>query len=111
MILLSWNACGLGAKPKRMVLKKMISKFDPWFVFLQAYRSLWNCSSVDHCLSPFVGSSGGLISLWQTHLFKIDSCTIKRNWIAVEGLLCSFNFKCIIVNVYNPCSVSLRAGV
>ena len=121
MILFSWNANGLGAKPKRMILKKHISKLDPWFLLIQETKLehllpttlsyLWNSPNSLHCLSPSVGNSGGLLSLWKTQHFKLESSSTHRNWIALKGTLCALNFKCIIINIYNPCCSSLRAGV
>ena len=65
----------------------------------------------DHCLSPAIGSSGGLISVWRKPFFQMMNSRIERNWIGLEGTISLENFQCILINVYNPCNLDLRARV
>lgn len=44
-------------------------------------------------------------------LFSMMSNRVARNWIAIHGTLLSRNQECIILNIYNPCSIEGRAEV
>ena len=99
----------------------LINKHNPWAILIQEsklenlspklLKSIWNSPDLDFCLSPSEGNSGGLITVWDTHFFHMESSRIERHWIAIEGTLLRSQLHCTIVNIYNPCSVSLRAIV
>ena len=113
MILFSWNLRGLGAKIKRNVLKKSLLTHDPWFVFIQEsklesisrimMKTIWNISDLEVCLSPSIGSSGGLLSLWKKSKFNMEFSRCERNWIAVGGCVLPSDFNCLLINIYNSC--------
>ena len=121
MILLSWNARGLNARVKRSSIRSLINLHSPLFVFIQEtkievfspqiIKSMWKYSHVSWAFSPSSGNSGGLLSLWNEDSFAVESSIIEKHWIAILGEIRSTHFKCSIVNVYNPCSVSDRAEV
>ena len=120
MILLSWNIRGIGARIKRRYLKKLLTKHEPWITFIQeskketlspqTIKSIWNSDDVNCCISPSQGNSGGLITFWKESHFRLSSCKVERNWIAVEGTLINESFNCILVNIYNSCDASVRAN-
>lgn len=41
--------------------------------------------------------------------FSLDSSRVERHWIALKGTLTSKNFNCLLINVYNPCTMAHRA--
>lgn len=113
MILFSWNLRGLGAKIKRNVLKKSLLTHEPWFAFIQEsklesisgimMKTIWNNSDLEFCLSPSIGSSGGLLSLWKKSKFNMEFSRCERNWIAVGGCVLPSDFNCLLINIYNSC--------
>ena len=121
MIILSWNARGLGARIKRSTVRSFINHHKPHFVFIQETKvedfnprlinSMWKDSQVKWVASPSHGSSGGIISLWSAHFFTLSSSICERNWIAISGEFPSTKFKCTLINVYNPCSIAERSDV
>lgn len=36
---------------------------------------------------------------------------VERNWVVIGGTISSLNFKCCLVNIYNPCCTGERASV
>lgn len=121
MNLLSWNMRGLGAKIKRSTLRRLISKHQPSFIFIQetklenpdhrTMRTIWNDNDVDWAFSPSQGAAGGLISIWQKKSFHAQTIKVEKHWIGPKGSFPSSNFDCIMVNIYNPCSERERAKI
>ena len=119
MIILSWNIRGIGARIKRRLLRKLLHTHEPWLTFIQESKlelfspklarsiNIWGDS--EHCISPSVGNSGALISLWRSSCFQLLSSHSNRNWIALSGTLLSANFQWTLVNIYNSCDSSERA--
>lgn len=121
MIVLSWNIRGLGARVKRSSLRKIIHIHDPSFIAIQEskletcssklIRSFWRLDNIDWALCPSQGNSGGIISLWSKSFFSMSSTLSSRHWLATQGVILSCQLECIIINIYNPCSVEARAVV
>lgn len=119
MIGISWNIRGLNSRIKRSSLRKLISKNDPHFVFIQEtkmemcnskiIKSLWNSTNIEWLFSPSIGNSGGIITMWKGDYFKASSHKIEKNWIAICGLLSSCHFNGTLINIYNPCNKEERA--
>ncbi|KAK8576064.1 hypothetical protein V6N12_063712 [Hibiscus sabdariffa] len=63
---------------------------------------LWSSSVLDYALSPSIGSSGGLLSMWDTDYFQVDEKIIMPRFIALIGCIKHKNFTCGILNVYGP---------
>lgn len=74
-------------------------------------KSIWEDDDIEYLLSPSVGNSGGLISLWKSSLFQLSTNHITRHWIGIVGLITSKNFNCILINIYNPCTIEDRSKV
>lgn len=66
---------------------------------------------MDWTFSPSIGNSGGILSMWNTSQFSLREQSVNRYWIAIKGSFPSLNFNCILINIYNPCSISARADV
>lgn len=121
MNILSWSIRGLNARIKRSTLRKLIRTHSPKFTFIQeskmeecnqkVLKSLWHVDDVEWCFSPSIGNSGGIVTIWNKEYFILDSSMVERNWIAISGIIPSLNFKCCLVNIYNPCSTEERAMV
>lgn len=121
MIIISWNIRGLNARVKKSSLRKLISRHDPKFIFLQetkmeslnpkTIRSIWNSDDIDWLFIPSIGNSGGLLSMWKIDYFSLTSHKSENNWIALNGKIPSKNFQGVLVNVYNPCCRVSRSKV
>lgn len=119
MIVLSWNIRGLNARIKRSYLKKIILLHKPNLILIQEskmesinrnfLKSVWNEHQIELLLSPSMGNSGGLITMWQPDFFKIDSQHITKHWLAICGTIKGKNFTGCIINVYNSCDIEERA--
>ena len=57
---------------------------------------------VDWAEVASTGLSGGLITVWDSNLVKIDSMEVDRNWIMMLGSVISSGEKFLCVNVYAP---------
>lgn len=121
MIILSWNIRGLNGKIKRSMIRSLINQHTPQFFFIQETKievfnqrlinSFWKNSCVEWISSPSQGNSGGIISLWRTDFFKVESTLCDKNWIAITGEIRSIGFGCTLINIYNPCTIAEREVV
>lgn len=74
MICLSWNIRCLGARLKRSALRKIIHSHDPMLIAIQEtklkeispklIRMVWNCNRIKRSYAPYVGNSGGFLTIW-----------------------------------------------
>lgn len=121
MIILSWNSRGLGARIKRSQVRKLTNTHSPSFIFIQetkiesfhpkSIKSIWPDEDINWYSSPSIGTSGGILSLWKTNFFVLETCHVDRNWIAVCGFIPSIDFHCALINLYNQCSIAGRATI
>lgn len=119
MIAITWNVRGLGARIKRNMLRRIILNHSPFFIFIQETKleslnpkmqlAIWKNGSAQWLLSPSVGNSGGLITMWDESYFDLISSRVDRNWIAIIGNIKALDFKCLLINIYSPCAVDERA--
>ena len=121
MIIISWNIRGLNSRIKKSTLRKLLSSHEPHFVFIQETKMdafnprlnkfLWKVGDLELLISPSMGNSGILLSLWRSSYFTGESHRVEKNWIAISGQIPSLNFKGCVINVYNPCDREERAQV
>lgn len=121
MRILSWNVRGFKANVKKGVIRRLIVKHKPDFLFLQEskievvksrfFRSMWSDPEVNWVASPSEGSSGGLISAWNSKMFVVSMKIVNRSWVCLEGRVVELNFECVMINVYRPCNVDERGRV
>lgn len=121
MIILSWNARGIGAKVKKSLIRNLIRKHEPFFVFIQESKtetcsqkiinSIWNIPTIGWCASPSLGLSGGILSMWNNSHFKIEVYKIHQRWIAISENIIPSSFECSLINIYNSCNVDGRKVV
>lgn len=118
---LSWNVKGLGARPKRSSLRKLIRTNYAQIVFVQEtkceeinpklIKTIWNNPDVEWRCQPSTGNPGGILSMWNSKFFIMDSCRIERNWLAITGRMGNFVFNCSLINIYNLCNLEERIQV
>lgn len=121
MIVISWNIRGLSAKIKRGSIRSLINKYHPHFVFVQETKienfsakiinSIWKDSQVKWASSPSHGNSGGILSLWDSTFFQMESTSWDKHWIAISGSISSIGLNCSLINIYCPCLIEDRAAV
>ncbi|KAH7839407.1 hypothetical protein Vadar_003744 [Vaccinium darrowii] len=117
MRVLSWNIRGLGSRVKKRFLIKIIKDRRPDITFIQEskleqvelsdYQRFWGNLGVAGVFSKSDGASGGLISMWNTDIFRLEQSIIHKHFILIKGYL--FNdFHCVLVNIYAPNDTSSR---
>lgn len=117
MKILSWNIRGLGKKEKRSKIKKMVRDRGVDILFLQETKlkstnsffinSIWGHSDFGFMEVDSNESSGGLLCVWNSNLFKLMEVCSNRNFLLLSGI-CGSDFSCILINVYGPCIATER---
>ncbi|GKB30917.1 RNA-directed DNA polymerase, eukaryota, reverse transcriptase zinc-binding domain protein, partial [Tanacetum coccineum] len=67
--------------------------------------------AMDGCMKDFeyiIGSSGGILCVWEASVFKKDYATISDNFIAIYGTWLPSNSKILFVAIYAPQQASLK---
>lgn len=113
MKILSWNVRGLNNYKKRLKIKKFIQKHCPDIVLLQEtklqqtdesiIKSLWSSKDIGWTQIDAVGSSGGVITLWdewQDPIAGNPSITISCSFSNLQNLR--------VTNVYGPTNYKER---
>lgn len=72
-----------------------------------AASKLWRISEMEMTYMQSDGAAGGLISMWNTKKFKIQSQSCHRNFILIRGVLTNMGV-CTLVNIYAPNDVVQR---
>ncbi|KAK3224333.1 hypothetical protein Dsin_011358 [Dipteronia sinensis] len=106
------NVRGLGRSEKRRVVSKLVTKIKPFFLLLQESK----VRSADYRLVKLlgggiltkgmiidaVGSSGGLISLWNEVAFSVKACVNTDKCSIILGELAILKKEVVTCNVYAP---------
>nr|GEV66188.1 RNA-directed DNA polymerase, eukaryota, reverse transcriptase zinc-binding domain protein [Tanacetum cinerariifolium] len=113
---LQTNQEGLGQSAKKSWIQEINRKHKVNFVAIQetkmkdiglfSIKALWGNFSYDFAFNPFVGSSGGILCVWDPNLFIKDSVTISDSFMAVRGTSVPTSTKLLIVSVYAPQDLS-----
>ncbi|GMI96985.1 hypothetical protein HRI_003367800 [Hibiscus trionum] len=108
----SWNVRGLGKAEKYRALGKLIGRSKANIVFIQESKvenlkpwvmaRLQNLNLRVVAIAPSAGASGGLVSLWNPAVFKVESNIVGARWIILVGQLMVQKRKVALVNVYAP---------
>ncbi|GKV02021.1 hypothetical protein SLEP1_g14508 [Rubroshorea leprosula] len=119
MKVISFNIRGLGNSVKRKELRKIVSGQHVNFLMIQETkletvdenlcRSIWGQEGFEWYAKSVDGRSGGLLCIWDSHLFKKIDLFEGDGFISVEGLWGANKTSCCFLNVYGPCNVTGRA--
>ena len=111
-LIFCWNVRGLGSSPKCIDIRDAISFSSPHIVCLQEtkIRNLpplrhppFLPSYLDaHMAIPAVGSRGGLITAWNTNLFKQQSYIARQYSLTISLASTSSELSFSLTNVYAP---------
>ncbi|GJZ69812.1 RNA-directed DNA polymerase, eukaryota [Tanacetum coccineum] len=103
---------GLGHKTKNEWVKELNIKHKVNFIALQETKMdrvtqmdvkfIWGNSNYQYVSSDTVGSSGGILCVWEAAVFKKYYATVSENFIAIYGTWISNNTKVLIVEIYAP---------
>ncbi|GJU68923.1 putative RNA-directed DNA polymerase [Tanacetum coccineum] len=112
------NCNGLGADNKRSWVKDLIESESLIFFGIQETKidvvdsplicSLWPRSFIDFAFCSSHGASGGILTMWDSRIFSIDSKFENRNFLGVVGTWMGINVKVGLLNIYAPQSPSLK---
>nr|GEX88651.1 RNA-directed DNA polymerase, eukaryota [Tanacetum cinerariifolium] len=65
-------------------------------------KLMWGNYNYDFAYSDSLGSSGGILCIWEASIFKKDFVTVSDNFIAIYGTWIPNNAKILIVSIYAP---------
>ncbi|GJS12658.1 RNA-directed DNA polymerase, eukaryota [Tanacetum coccineum] len=65
-------------------------------------KFMWGNSNYDFVCSDSLGSSGGILCIWEPSIFKKDNVTISDNFVAIYGTWLTNNVKVLLISVYAP---------
>nr|GFA68121.1 RNA-directed DNA polymerase, eukaryota [Tanacetum cinerariifolium] len=74
-------------------------------------KLLWGNSNFQFIYSDSNGSSGGILCVWETSVFKKDNATVSDNFIAIYGTWLPSNSKILFVVVYAPQQLSMKRSL
>ncbi|KAK8661614.1 hypothetical protein V6N13_091212 [Hibiscus sabdariffa] len=103
---------GLGTEVRWSIIRRLVRIHKIEMLLLQETkvftfdldkaRKLWGGMEVDFLISPAVGQSGGLVTLWDKKCFSIENSVIHQRFVAPIGKWKSSNVEAVMVNVYAP---------
>ncbi|XP_071741927.1 uncharacterized protein [Rutidosis leptorrhynchoides] len=112
MKILSLNVRGFGVEGKFGRVKGLCFSEKPGIAVFQETRcrhledswveALWGMSEFVFIQKEAVGNSGGMLIIWDTKSFVVDSAAGNEFYLAIRGKWFGTNNEVIIVNVYGP---------
>lgn len=100
----------MGSSTKKRFLAKLIKDRNPDVIMIQeskiekieasAIHRFWGNSNVEFAEARAVGTSGGLITMWNKDSFQLYSVLASRHFIIATG--CLKELVCTLVNIYAP---------
>jgi len=115
MKIITYNVRGLGGGEKRKEVRRLDNEKNPLVLCIQEtkmalvndhmVKSLWGDGENNFSYLPFVGASGGLVTVWDASKIDVWSSFSFGHVLAIKGkdLLSEEVF--IIFNVYAPCDL------
>lgn len=95
MKLSSFNVCGLGGSIKRRALSKLIRKERPDCILIQETKMqvvdqrfiarIWSHSPADWNFSPAVGTSAGILTVWNSATLNLTPVDKDKNFNWIKG--------------------------
>ncbi|GMI96143.1 hypothetical protein HRI_003283600 [Hibiscus trionum] len=110
--ILSWNIRGIRKREKIRAVNQLISSQHPKVILLQEtklevingklVKRLWNLDRAQFSFSPFFGSAGGLLSIWDPDWIQVSQIIVKPRILAIIGFMGVNKLLGGILNVYGP---------
>ncbi|GJU94103.1 RNA-directed DNA polymerase, eukaryota [Tanacetum coccineum] len=108
----------LGHKTKKEWIKALTNKYKLNVVAIQETKMsnvsnmdvkfMWGNSNYDYVCSDSLGSSGGILCVWEASIFKKDYVTISDNFVAIYGTWLPSNSKILFDVIYAPQKASCK---
>ncbi|GAB4860838.1 hypothetical protein Ancab_040053 [Ancistrocladus abbreviatus] len=121
MKLLSLNCRGLGCAFKRKEIRKLVRKERVEAIFLQETkldkvdrsicRNIWGDDNFDWAAKLSVGKAGGLICIWNSGIFKVDSMEVSAHVIWLSGCWGQEQIRINFCNIYSPCQYAEKRNL
>jgi hypothetical protein len=121
MIVCSFNVRGLGSRVKRNRIRDLVRDQRVEFLAIQETkmesideglcRSLWGGNNCGCLFIPLVGSSGGILSLWNKDKFSFIFSFSGEGFLGVCLLIVAKQRVCYVVNVYAKCEIQARRRI
>jgi len=115
MIVLSFNARGLGGVLKRKKVRELVSGQKVDFLAIQetkmevisesVCRNLWGDDDFLFAFLPSVGISGGILSVWRKSASKLIFSFVGEGLVGVCLEWGPLKRRCLVVNIYSKCDL------
>jgi hypothetical protein len=109
----SFNVRGLGSRVKRLKIREIIREEKVEFMAIQETKmefipeslvfGIWGNCDGDWRFLPAVGSSGGILSIWDKVNASLVFTFMGEGFVRVCLDLLKENRRCFVVNVYSKC--------
>nr|GEU51902.1 RNA-directed DNA polymerase, eukaryota [Tanacetum cinerariifolium] len=109
------------AKTKKEWIKALTNSYKLNFLAIQETKMprvshmdvkfLWGNSNYNYVCSDSLGSSGGILCMWEALIFKKDNVTTSNNFIAIYGTWLPSNSKILFVVIYAPQHASYKRNL
>jgi exonuclease III len=113
MLVLSYNARGLGGGEKREKIHNLVRDKNPFVLCIQEsklsvvddvlIKSIWGDAPSAFSYKPSVGASGGLITVWDSTRVMVWSFMSLAHVLVIQGTVLTTSEDFVIINVYAPC--------
>ncbi|GLT28567.1 hypothetical protein SLA2020_034900 [Shorea laevis] len=111
MILLSINIRGLGGVGKKRDIREKVAKHKVEILFIQETKletidnrlckMIWDSENFEWVAQSAKGTSGGMLIIWNSSMFKYLNTFQGDGFLGVFGLSGSENIPCYLVNIYS----------
>ncbi|GKD90473.1 RNA-directed DNA polymerase, eukaryota [Tanacetum coccineum] len=119
MIIGSININGVGTVPKKEWARDLCRENHLNFIGIQETKtnkedlnfilSLWGKNNCDFAVTKSCGSSGGIIAIWDSSLFKKRNVINNEDgFIAIIGDWINIGIECLMIVVYAPQDVNKK---
>ncbi|KAK8626056.1 hypothetical protein V6N13_133708 [Hibiscus sabdariffa] len=121
MCVLSWNVRGLGSQIKHKAIKSLLRKQRVEMTFLvdpklelvsdDVVKSIWWTDVFRYEFVPSLGSSGGILVIWEHTKFDLMGICHDPNFLRLRGTWCLEAWECDMVTVYAPWASEAQADL
>jgi exonuclease III len=118
MKIISYNIRGLGGVEKRSEVKRLVLEKKPFVICLQETKmgvvedllveAMWGNTLVGFSFQSAIGTSGGLLTMWDCNFVQVWSTTRLPRILIIRGTIIQTNQDFVIANVYAPCDTALK---
>ncbi|GJR63360.1 retrovirus-related pol polyprotein from transposon TNT 1-94 [Tanacetum coccineum] len=118
----SINITGVGTPPKKEMVRNIFRDNHVHFIGIQESKtnkeetslihSLWGNTNCGFVTKKSVGSSGGIIAIWNDAIFKKHSAIVNEDgFITIYGEWVNFGMPCLMIIVYAPQDMNAKCAL